>query len=72
MPGPQAPHFRRLPSNYDSSASPHFRLARIYRGMPSAGVNHEAQGVDFTRGANVGWLPLSTARFLFLLFDRLD
>lgn len=34
MPGPQAPHYRRLPGKFRTASAPHFRLSRVFRGFP--------------------------------------
>jgi SAM-dependent methyltransferase len=34
LPGPQAPYYRRLPGNFRAVSAPHFRLSRIFRGLP--------------------------------------
>ncbi len=34
LPGPQAPHYRRLPGKFRAASAPHFRLSRVFRGLP--------------------------------------
>jgi SAM-dependent methyltransferase len=34
LPGPLAPHYRRLLSNFRAASTPHFRLSRVFRGLP--------------------------------------
>jgi SAM-dependent methyltransferase len=34
LPGPQAPYYRRLPGNFRAASAPHFRLTRVFRGLP--------------------------------------
>jgi SAM-dependent methyltransferase len=71
MPGPQAPHFRRLPSNFNSLSSPYFKLTRIHRGLPPAG-SCPPDGIDAGRALGHSWLHLTASRFLFLQFERCD
>jgi hypothetical protein len=35
LPGPQAPHYRRLFRRFRIAAAPHFRLSRVLRGPPA-------------------------------------
>lgn len=35
LPGPQAPHYRRLPGKFRAASAPHFRLSRVFGGLPS-------------------------------------
>jgi SAM-dependent methyltransferase len=76
MPGPQAPHYRRRLANFSALSSPYFRLARIFRGLPSVRWQQREQqppqGVDFTRGGRHAWLRTITSRYRFLLFERCD
>jgi SAM-dependent methyltransferase len=63
-------HTRRRLADFAASSTPYFRLARAFRGLPPL-FTQEA------RGMRVGWgscasLPLCTARFMFLLFERGD
>jgi hypothetical protein len=58
LPGPQAPHYRRLLRHFRAASAPHFRLARVFPGLPSSGDGRS------------GWRPVAKARYLFLLFDR--
>ena len=69
MPGPQAPHFRRLPSNFASLGAPYFKLTRVHRGLP-AGKGHPRDGVDANSALGPSWLHLMTSRFIFLQFER--
>jgi SAM-dependent methyltransferase len=34
LPGPQAPYYRRLPGRFRAASAPHFRLSRVFRGLP--------------------------------------
>jgi SAM-dependent methyltransferase len=34
LPGPQAPHYRRMPGKFREASAPHFRLSRVFRGLP--------------------------------------
>ncbi len=56
MPGPQAPHYRRLLRHFSMASTPHFRLSRVYCALPCTG--------------RPAWLQLVRSRFLFLLFER--
>jgi SAM-dependent methyltransferase len=57
LPGPQAPHYRRLLRHYRAASAPHFRLSRVY-------------GCDLRRGGRLAWLQLAGCRYLFLLFEK--
>jgi SAM-dependent methyltransferase len=35
MPGPQAPHYKRLPGYFRAVTAPYFRLQRVFRGLSS-------------------------------------
>ncbi len=62
MPGPQAPHHKRLIRNFSQLSWPYFRLRRIYRGLDgSAPARH-----------GLGWLQLARSRYMFLLFEKQD
>lgn len=62
MPGPQAPHMRRRASEFQALSSPYFKLAGVFRGLPSGG-NRPVGGRD-------SWLRTAGGRFVFLLFQR--
>lgn len=67
LPGPQAPHYRRLLSHFRSVCAPHFQLSRVFRGMkPSA--DNRSNGVDPTHG--FAWLHAARCRYVFLLFEK--
>jgi SAM-dependent methyltransferase len=76
MPGPQAPHYRRRLTNFSALSAPYFRVARIFRGLPSVPWQKQEQqlpqGVDFRRGRHLAWLHTITSRYVFLLFERGD
>ncbi|HTC45448.1 MAG TPA: methyltransferase domain-containing protein [Steroidobacteraceae bacterium] len=57
LPGPQAPHYRRLLRHYRAASAPHFQLSRVY-------------GCDLRRGGRLAPLQLAACRYLFLLFER--
>lgn len=63
-------HTRRRLADFAASSAPHFRLVRAFRGLPSI-WRGGSSGVRVSRGS-CGWLPLATARFMFLLFERHD
>jgi SAM-dependent methyltransferase len=69
MPGPQAPHYRRRIEHFRKVSAPHFRLTRVFAGLPSAGERH-SKGVDPTRRGPWGWLRIARARYMFLLFEK--
>ncbi len=56
-PGPQAPHYRRLLRHFRVASAPHFRLARVFPGLPSL-------------EGRSAWLQLAMSRYMFLLFDK--
>ncbi len=71
MPGPQAPHMLRRLADFNALSSPYFRLARVFRGLPS--YPKGSNGVDMSRsGRYAAWLGLATSRFMFLLFEKRD
>jgi SAM-dependent methyltransferase len=57
MPGPQAPHYRRLLRHYRKVSAPHFHISRVY-------------GCDLQRGGRLASLQLARCRYLFLLFEK--
>jgi SAM-dependent methyltransferase len=57
LPGPQAPHYRRLLRHYRTVSAPHFRLSHVY-------------GCDLRRGGRLAWLQHAGCRYLFLLFEK--
>ena len=66
LPGPQAPHYRRLLRHFQAVSAPHFRLSRVFRGLPSR--EGHSNGVDPERGFT--WLHVARCRYMFLLFER--
>jgi SAM-dependent methyltransferase len=56
LPGPQAPHYRRLLRNFHAMSAPHFRLTRVLR----------------QRDGRFAWLPIARCRYTFLLFEKTD
>jgi SAM-dependent methyltransferase len=56
FPGPQAPYFR---------------LTRVFRGLPPY-WGKQSDGVDMSRAGRYAWLRVARARFMFLLFERMD
>jgi hypothetical protein len=69
MPGPQAPHYRRLLRHFGTVSAPHFRLARVFSDLTSAGAQ-SGHGVDLQRDGWFAWLHLIRSRFIFLLFEK--
>ena len=69
LPGPQAPYYRRLLRNFHAVSAPHFRLSRVFRGLPPARAGH-ANGIDLKRDARFAWLQIARCRYMFLLFEK--
>lgn len=69
MPGPQAPHYRRRLANFAELSLPHFRLTRVFRGLPPSSKQH-SNGIDPGRGGRCAWLHVATSPFMFLLFEK--
>lgn len=67
--GPQAPHYRRLLGYFRKVSAPHFRLHRVFRGLPPASSGH-AHGID--PKSVFAWLHLANCRYMFLLFEKTD
>jgi SAM-dependent methyltransferase len=64
--GTQAPIVRRRLAELARACRPYFELERVYRGMPG----REYPRLLATRGHSMAWLPLSTCRFMLLVFRR--
>jgi SAM-dependent methyltransferase len=60
LPGPQAPHYRRLLRNFRTASAPHFRLSRIFY----------SNGIDRQRDGRFAWLYAAGYRYVFLLFEK--
>jgi SAM-dependent methyltransferase len=71
LPGPQAPYYRRLLHNFRAASAPHFRLSRVFRGMPPSRQEH-ANGIDIERNGHFAWLHIARCRYMFLLFEKTD
>jgi SAM-dependent methyltransferase len=69
MPGPQAPHMRRSLRDFNELSLPHFKLSRVFRGLPYR-RQALARGVDLNRGGRRAWLHVANSRFMFLLFEK--
>jgi SAM-dependent methyltransferase len=67
LPGPQAPYYRRLLGHFRTVSAPHFRLTRVFRGLP-ASQGEPSKGVDPNRG--FAWLHVARCRYVFLLFEK--
>jgi SAM-dependent methyltransferase len=68
LPGPQAPHYRRLLRHFGTASAPHFKLTRVFRELsPLPGTSI---GVDLQRHRRIAWLHLARYRFSFLLFEK--
>jgi SAM-dependent methyltransferase len=71
LPGPQAPYYRRLLSNFRAVSAPHFRLSRVFRGLPPS-RRGDTNGIDPRRAGWFAWLQMARCRYLFLLFEKSD
>jgi SAM-dependent methyltransferase len=71
MPGPQAPHIRRRLADFIALSSPYFKLASVFRGLPSYRAQHSG-GVNSSSGSRYAWCRAATSRFMFLLFEKRD
>jgi SAM-dependent methyltransferase len=71
MPGPQAPHVRRGVADFAARSLPYFRLMRVFRGLPLP-AGQLSNGIGVAGAGRGAWLPLGTARFMFLLFEKAD
>lgn len=69
LPGPQAPYYRRLLANFRTVSAPHFRLSRVFRGLPPARAGH-SNGIDLQRDGRFAWLRIARCRYMFLLFEK--
>jgi len=71
LPGPQAPYYRRLLSNFRAASAPHFRLSGAFRGLPIPRRGH-SNGIDLNRDGRFAWLHMAKCRYMFLLFEKTD
>jgi SAM-dependent methyltransferase len=69
LPGPQAPYYRRLLSNFRTVSAPHFRLNRVFRGMPPSRAGNP-NSFDLQRDGWFAWLHIVRCRYMFLLFEK--
>jgi hypothetical protein len=69
LPGPQAPYYRRLLRTFRAVSAPHFRLSRVFRGMPPS--QRRSNGIDLQDG-RFAWLHIARCRYMFLLFEKTD
>jgi hypothetical protein len=68
VPGSQALIVRRRLADFAAQSAPHFRLERVFRGLPTYSARPaEAGAGNRTRGA---WLRVTTCRYMFLLFGK--
>jgi SAM-dependent methyltransferase len=68
LPGPQAPYYRRLLRTFRTVSAPHFRLSRVFRGMPPS--RRPSNGIDLQRDGRLAWLYIARCRYMFLLFEK--
>lgn len=61
LPGPQAPYYRRLLRTFRVTCAPHFKLSRVFCGLPP---------LDLGPQDRFAWLHIATSRYMFLLFDK--
>jgi SAM-dependent methyltransferase len=71
LPGPQAPYYRRLLFNFRTVSAPHFRLSRVFPGLPPSRGAHP-NGIDLARDGRFAWLHMARCRYVFLLFEKTD
>jgi SAM-dependent methyltransferase len=69
LPGPQAPYYRRLLRNFRTVSAPHFRVSRVFRGLPGSPGGH-SNGIDLERDGRFAWLHFARCRYMFLLFEK--
>jgi SAM-dependent methyltransferase len=69
LPGPQAPHYRRLLEYFSTASAPEFRLTRVYRGLSTPDGRH-LNGIELPEGSGLARLQLLRYRFIFLLFEK--
>jgi SAM-dependent methyltransferase len=67
VPGPHRPVARRRLACFAAACEPHFRLARIYRGLASP---HGAAPPGIDAGRPFAWTTALSSRFMFLLFEK--
>ncbi len=68
IPGPQAPHYRRLLGHFCTASAPNFRLSRVFRGLPAHG--RHPTGIELPRRGLLAWLHVLRCRYMFLLFEK--
>jgi len=65
LPGPQAPHYKRLLARFRTTSAPRFRLTGVFgEQQPSAGQHWESLN------PRLAWLHLARSRYMFLLFEK--
>jgi SAM-dependent methyltransferase len=69
VPGAQAPIIRRRLADFAGQGAPYFKLERVFRGLPSTHTQ-QVNGADGRRRHGHSWMPMTTCRFLFLLFQK--
>lgn len=60
LPGPQAPHYRRLLGHFRTASAPHFRVSRVFH----------ANDTDPRRDGRFASLYAAGCRYVFLLFEK--
>jgi SAM-dependent methyltransferase len=69
LPSPQGPVMSRRPAEFAALSAPHFRLARVFRGLPTH-RGSPSKGIDVSHSSRYAWLHVATSRFMFLLFEK--
>jgi SAM-dependent methyltransferase len=69
VPGAQAPIIRRRLADFAGQGAPYFKLERVFRGLPSK-QTPQVNGVAGRPRHRPSWMPMTTSRFLFLLFQK--
>jgi SAM-dependent methyltransferase len=68
LPGPQAPHYRRLLRHFGRMSTPYFKLSQVFPGQEP--LARDPHGFDLQQGGQFTWLHLVRHRFMFVLFDK--
>jgi len=71
VPGAQAPIVRRRLAQCAAECAPYFTLQNVFRGLPP-NKGHRADGIEVAAGHWSKWTQMTTCRFLFLLFEKVQ